>query len=290
MAATLALGTAQFGLRYGVAAPDYQVPESEACALLDLAHRSGISMLDTAPAYGESEAILGRCLAARKAPFQIVTKTLPRSDADSAGPRFAASLARLGCRSVHGLLVHHAGDLLCPEGERLFAFLAERRARGEALKIGVAVYTRAEAEAVLERYRLDIVQLPVSVFDQRLEADGTLAAIKRMGVEIHARSVFLQGLALMDPEGVPPALASARPLIARFRAALARQGVSPVAGALAYVCRLAEVDRIVVGVHSAGQLMECVTALRTPPPRVDFSGFACTDERVVDPRRWTPAT
>jgi aryl-alcohol dehydrogenase-like predicted oxidoreductase len=282
----LALGTAQFGLQYGIADPDYQVPESEARALLELASAGGIRMLDTAPAYGESEAVLGRCLAGKPS-FDIVTKTVPGTDAQAVAKAFSASLKRLRCEAVYGVLVHHAGDLLSAGGKRLYELLAGWRAEGRTLKLGVSVYTRAEIEAVLERYRVDIVQLPVSVFDQRLAADGTLARLKRGGVEIHARSAFLQGLALMDPAQVPRALKAARPLVAGFHAALARRGLSPVAGALGYLSALPEIDRIVVGVHSARQLAECIAALRHPATELDFSGFACTDEEILDPRRWT---
>lgn len=284
MGGKLALGTAQFGLGYGIAEAARRVPESEACALLRLAYAHGIRMLDTAAAYGESEAVLGRCLAAGKEHFDIVTKTLPGADGASVARAFAASLERLGCGSLYGVLVHHAADLLRPGGDRLYDQLAEWRSRGQARKLGVSVYTRAEVDAVLERYRLDIVQLPLSVFDQRLAADGTLKKLKRMNVEVHARSVFLQGLALMEPAAVP--LERARPMIVRWRAALASRGVSPLAAALWYVARLAEVDRVVVGVHSAAQLVECIAAFDEPPVELDFSGFACPDDELVDPRRW----
>lgn len=289
----LVLGTAQLGLKYGIANRGGALSASEACALLRLAHESGISMLDTAPAYGESESVVGRCLASFDGRFQIVTKTLPlpkqaprAADVEAVAREFSASLRRLGSESVYGILVHHSRDLLGPEGGRLYGLLAERRARGQALKIGVSVYTRAEALEVLERYPLEVVQLPVSVFDQRLAADGTLAELKRRKVEIHARSVFLQGLVLMDPDALPPGFESARPLVARFRAALQRHGVSPLAGALAYVGQLLEIDRIVIGVDSAGQLAQCVAAFEGPAVNLDFSGFACKDEDLLDPRRW----
>ena len=289
----LVLGTVQLGLKYGIANRGQAVPAGEACALLQLAHARGIRMLDTAPAYGESESVVGRCLAELDGRFQIVTKTLPLpragarpADVDAVRREFSASLKRLGSESVYGILVHHAGDLLGPEGARLYGLLAEWRDRGQALKIGVSVYTGAEALAAFERYRLDIVQLPLSVFDQRLAADGTLLELKRRHAEIHARSVFLQGLALMEPDALPPGFESARPFVARFHDALANRGVSPVAGALGYVAQIAEIDRIVVGVDSAAQLSECVAALEQRVPKLDFSGFACRDESLLDPRRW----
>jgi aryl-alcohol dehydrogenase-like predicted oxidoreductase len=92
---------------------------------------------------------------------------------------------------------------------------------------------------------------------------------------------------LMEPRSLPQALAAARPLLERFRSAIAAAGASPLSAALGFVRRLPEVDRIVVGVHSAGELAECIGALGQPAPQTDFSAFACTDEDIVDPRRWT---
>lgn len=287
-----ALGTAQLGLKYGIANRGQQVGANEACALLRLAHARGVGMLDTAPAYGEAEAVVGRCLAGFDGRFQIVTKTLPlpgqaaRADVEAVAREFSASLRRLGGESVYGILVHHAADLLGPEGARLYGLLEEWRARGQALRVGVSVYTRAEALAVLERYPLEVVQLPVSVFDQRLAADGTLAELKRRKVEIHARSVFLQGLALMAPDALPRGFEAARPLVARFRGALGHHGVSPLAGALAYAAQLPEIDRIVVGVDSVEQLAQCIAAFEGPAVKLDFAAFACNDEALIDPRRW----
>lgn len=289
----LSLGTAQFGLKYGIASPAQRLSPAEACEVLRLAHERGITMLDTAPAYGDSEAVLGRCLARSGDRFAVVTKAQPvrrtalgPADLKAVSRGFTASLQRLGRASVYGVLVHHAPDLLASGGERLYELLAGWRARGQARKIGVSVYGRAEVDALVERYQLDVVQLPLSVFDQRLAADGTLRALKRMNVEVHARSVFLQGLALMDPASLPGGFDAARPVVARFRDALTERGLSPVAGALAYIGQLPEVDRIVFGVHSAAQLMECIAACDAPATDLDFSRFACTDEQVLDPRRW----
>jgi aryl-alcohol dehydrogenase-like predicted oxidoreductase len=54
----LGLGTVQFGLPYGVSNNNGQTPLDEAQRIVEFARSSGISLLDTAMAYGDSEARL----------------------------------------------------------------------------------------------------------------------------------------------------------------------------------------------------------------------------------------
>jgi aryl-alcohol dehydrogenase-like predicted oxidoreductase len=287
----LGLGTVQFGLDYGVSNTSGQVAPDEVRRILQKASEHGISVLDTAAGYGNAEAVLGQCLPAGTA-FPIVTKTQPLKAAcvDDAGLRqvaanFEASLSRLGRQSVHGLLVHHGGDLLLPGGERLYALLRQWQAEGRVGKIGVSVYDRAEIDALFERFAFDLVQLPLNVFDQRLLRDGTLTTLHRAGVEIHARSVFLQGALLMDTDALPLYLAPLRQHHVAYRTALRAAGVSPLAAALGFVRQLAEVGVALVGVLSAAQLDECVAAY-IAASTLDYRDFAIDTPSLVDPRGW----
>ncbi len=291
----LGLGTAQFGLAYGISGPGLQVTLTEVKAILERARASGITKLDTAPAYGDSESVLGECLAARDG-FEIVTKAvavgtdrIDPSDIVRVEDAFFRSLAHLRVESVDAVLVHSANDLLAKGGDRLYELLARWRAEGRIRKLGVSVYTRGQIDALFERHAYDVVQLPVSVFDQRLVADGTLESLKNANVEIHARSVLLQGLALMEPSAIPSGLQPARPLVERFQRTMADWGISPLAGSLRYVAQLEAIDRLVVGVHSVAQLDQCLSALDASDTNHDYSAFACGNEAIIDPRQWSAA-
>jgi aryl-alcohol dehydrogenase-like predicted oxidoreductase len=261
-------------------------------ATLDLAYANEVMVIDTAPAYGGSEAVIGECLSGRTA-FRVVTKTVPlrstsvaSSDIARLEAAFATSLERLKKQSVYAVLVHNADDLLVPGAHRLLDLLAQWRRQGRVQKFGVSVYDRQQIRALFESQHFDIVQLPVSVFDQRLVGDGTLEFLKSNGVEIHARSALLQGFAVMQPECLPPPLQTARPLLERFQRSMAEARMSPVTGALRYVAGLAAVDTVIVGVHSAAQLQECISGMRAETAVCDYSSFACDDEMIIDPRRW----
>jgi aryl-alcohol dehydrogenase-like predicted oxidoreductase len=290
----LVLGTVQFGLPYGVSHQGGRVPIEEARNILELAAVAGIDMLDTAAAYGDSEAVLGEILE-DQSPFAIVTKTIPiRASAieataiDRVEAGFRESLRKLRRDKVHALLVHDPRDLLNPGGERLWSLLEAFKAQGLVAKIGASVYDWAEIDALMSRYPMEALQAPLNVFDQRLLADGAFARAAGKGVEIHARSVLLQGLLLMTPEAAALKLPQAAEKLRDWRNALDEAGVSPLAAALGFALRAPHVDRIVVGVHSAAHLAECLATLDAAP-RLNYARFASDDLDLIDPRRWPPS-
>jgi aryl-alcohol dehydrogenase-like predicted oxidoreductase len=288
----LGLGTVQFGLDYGVSNAQGRTPEPEVRRVLDLAARGGVRVLDTAAAYGESEAVLGRCLPGAGG-FRVVTKTVPlRGERGTAeAPRlvregFYRSLARLGLPAVDGLLAHHAADLLGPGGDEIFAVLDGLRREGQARRIGLSVYAGAEIDAALERYDFDLVQAPANVLDQRLVAGGQLRRLKERGVEVHIRSVFLQGLLLLDPEAAPAYFAPVRPRLAAWRQALRAAGLTPAQGALAFA-RSLDADVVLVGVEDAAQMAANIADFAAARGAdLDFAAFALDDEKYVNPGKW----
>ncbi len=292
----LGLGSVQFGLDYGIANSKGKTAAETVAAILELAAERGITVLDTATSYGDSEAVMGRALPPGQ-PFRVVSKTryfrlptISKDDAATLQTDFRASLERLGVDRLYGLLLHHCDDLFVPGGERLLAAMAEFKDRGLVEKIGVTVYERRQIEAVLAGFAIDLIQLPINVLDQRLTAGDFLASIKRAGVEIHARSAFLQGLLLMPPEEMPDYFAPIRPLMHDYRAAITASGMTAVQAALAFVRRNQAVDHVLVGVTSRAELAEILSAFEGPAfAEFDFSPFAVDDVRMVDPSQWQVA-
>jgi aryl-alcohol dehydrogenase-like predicted oxidoreductase len=141
---------------------------------------------------------------------------------------------------------------------------------------------------VLARYALDLVQLPLNVFSQSPHLGGRLKALKAAGCEIHVRSVFLQGLLLMDPGTVPEHLANAREPLRRFRAFLAARGLTPLQGALGFAAGIPEVDALICGVNNRRHLEELLEAYR--PLDLDFSDFDLADQAIINPANWKAKT
>jgi aryl-alcohol dehydrogenase-like predicted oxidoreductase len=288
----LGLGTAQFGLDYGVSNKAGQTPAVEVLAILQFALENGITLVDTAAMYGSSEQRLGECLG--NSDFRIVTKTphfrksnITSDDAGRLETTFRDSLRKLRRASVYGLLLHNCDDALTPGGERLFDRMADIQHRGLVEKFGVSAYTPEQVERVLDRFPITIVQVPYNVFDQRFERSGTLARLKSYSVEVHTRSAFLQGALLMDSGDLPAALNRHRAVFEQFHSVVREQGVSELQLALSFVLAQKLIDRVIVGACTAAQLSEIVAAaIYQPRERDRLQQLGSDDESLIDPSKW----
>jgi aryl-alcohol dehydrogenase-like predicted oxidoreductase len=283
----LALGTAQFGMHYGVANRIGRVRAEEARCILARACAAGMDTLDTAAAYGASEALLG---SVGVAGWITITKLPAVPDACPdvyAWMRAAAegSLARLGLKRLGGLLLHAPLQLLGPEGTAIYAALERLRAAGLTQRIGISVYGPEELEALATRFDFDIVQAPLNILDRRLAASGWLARLHAAGVEVHVRSLFLQGLLLMPAGKRPEEFSRWQPLWDLWHNWLAASGLTAIQACVAFAAAQPHVDRAVVGVDSLRQLEEILAAL--PGERMELPAQLASDEpELVDPSRW----
>lgn len=283
----LALGTAQFGLPYGINNRAGQVSVAEGRAILEHARVRGVDTLDTAIAYGTSEARLGE-MGVR--PWRIVTKMPSVAAADTdigtkVDTLVRGSLERLGVTQLAGLLLHRSSDLLGPDGAALFRALVHLREQGVVQKIGVSIYDPAELDALCSTYQFDLVQAPFNLLDRRLVASGWLDRLADSGTEVHVRSVFLQGLLLMEPSKRPVYFAPWARLWSALESWLDREGLPALHACLMDVWSFPTVSRVIVGVDSLDQLKSILQAIDTGVPR-RCDQFQADEPALVEPSRW----
>ena len=133
------------------------------------------------------------------------------------------------------------------------------------------------------------MQLPASVLDQRLIQDGVLQDIAALGIEIHLRSIFLQGLLFLPRDGLPQGLAAAGPRLSRIRRTMAEAGADPLQAALSFALARPEAAAVVVGVTSAAELRAILAAAASPAPDLDWDALALDHTLALDPQRWVAA-
>tara|TARA_Y100001934_G_scaffold272842_1_gene361877 strand:+ start:40340 stop:41251 length:912 start_codon:yes stop_codon:yes gene_type:complete len=287
----LGLGAAQFGLDYGVTNLAGRPGNDEVAAIIDEARREGVTLIDTAAGYGDSERTLGS-LIQDEDQFGIVTKipdwkgTPPSAAGEAINDAFERSLAHLHRRNVDALLVHNADDLLSECGEEIWSTMVRLRDSGRARRIGVSVYTSEQIDQVLAEMRPDVVQLPLSVLDQRLDRSGHLHKLRAAGTEVHARSVFLQGVLLAPAQTLPERLSRLRGAVARFQEAARKADATPVEAALAYIQSTA-IDVAIVGVTSVAEFSAVNAAMKAcVATELNWRAFAAEDAASLDPRNW----
>lgn len=277
----LGLGTVQFGTNYGVSNRLGKPSDQEIIEILSFAKEKGVSFLDTAPVYGDAEALIGKL---SPEPFQIVTKTKKSKDVREVEEEFFLSLDRLRQKNLYGLLVHDAKDL---SGE-LISWLNEIKTQGLVKKIGISIYSPADLENISDSFFPDIVQLPVNVLDQRSLNQGTLRELKAKGIEIHARSAFLQGLLLMKPGEIPAHLKSLYPLLSQYQSECSALGLSPLQAALGFLKSIKQIDCVLVGVAVCQELQEIIQAWEESMFRLpDYGQYACSNEIFLNPSLWS---
>lgn len=288
----LGLGTAQFGLDYGATNAVGQVAKAEVRAILANAAAAGVRTLDTAPAYGAAERVLGDLAGPE---FELVTKTVKLADYPGRSPERAvregleASLNALGRPTVDALLVHAAEDLTGATGDALWRALERLRAEGLTKRIGVSIYGGEQLATLLDRYPLDLVQAPINPLDQRLLSNGLVDRLHRSNVRIHVRSLFLQGVLLSAPEEVPSWLAPMRPTLQRLADADGGDRQQRVASFFAWVRQAVQPECVICGVTSLQQFEElrCAAISKANPmPEIAWTSDAFL-ESLLDPSTWS---
>mgnify|MGYP003965633063 len=291
----IALGTVQYGMRYGVSNKFDQVRISEVGKILKYANRKHIRLLDTAPSYGNSEDVIGKIIhnQSRDKYWEVVTKT-PHLDSgatineriDQLLKSFELSQEKLGQKEIYGLLIHNCDDIFSSGGYKLLQAMEQLKQNGAIKKIGVSIYDSNQIDRVLDNYPIDLVQLPVNILDQRLLDGGQLKRLKKYNVEIHARSIFLQGLLLMPLKTIPSWFFPIRGKLEELRARAKKLNMNVLQLTLGFAQSIHEIDKVIVGVSTLDQLHEIVNAASVYINIEEFSDLSINDSTYLNPSNW----
>lgn len=271
---SLLLGTAHWGMAYGITNKAGRLSDAAVAETLDVARDAGITTVDTAPGYGDAESRIRI-----HAPGFVVQTKLNAADSapEALGTRVAISLERLGRTSVWSLIVHDWPSVAISERRAVAEQVESLRDSGLAERVGISGYTPADLRSALDSFRhLDVAQMPVSVLDQRLEGAAEVAELHARGGALQARSILLQGVA----SGAPCRF-SDHPDVRRLT-----QTPDTLGLAVGYVSSRQWIDEVVLGVTSAEELAQLLEAHAAPAPLLDWAMLASHDPDLIDPRRW----
>jgi aryl-alcohol dehydrogenase-like predicted oxidoreductase len=258
----LAIGSAQLGMEYGVANKSGKVSLKEASLIISFARSHGISSIDTAINYGDSEKAIG--IIGTK-DFDIVTKLPSINNKEknlykTIKNHVRNSLKNLDQTHLYALLLHRPDELLLPNGDEIWSALQAIKSEGLVSLIGYSIYSPSELDDLYFDYKPDIVQSPYNVIDRRLKSSGWLDTLYKDSVEIHVRSVFLQGLLLMDESSRPKKFNEWKYIWDKWESWLEGNCLSRLEGSLGFVLSDPKITKIVVGVDSLIQLQEIIKA------------------------------
>jgi aryl-alcohol dehydrogenase-like predicted oxidoreductase len=276
----LGLATSQFGLDQPPG-PRGKPREAEARDILSIAGRSGMSVVEVVRGSATADTLLRGALP-QPNPFRMtLTAVRPDRGPDVVEAELRAQMLRLGVERVDTIVAPSATDLFSPQGPQLWDRLKALKDEGLCQKIGVPVYASDDPVGVARRFKPDVMQAPASLLDQRLLLDGTLATIAEMGIEVHLRSIFLNGVLFLPPDRAPSHLKAAAGRISRARRLIAEGKSDPLQAALGFALTRPEASHVLVGVTSAAEMSAVVAAAMSPPPDLDWDEMAIDDPEAL---------
>lgn len=287
----LVLGTAQFGLDYGVSNRSGKTLPEEASRMVEHARLNGIDTLDTAISYGDSERVLGEI---GVKDFKIITKLPPYlSDYGHieawASRQVEGSLCRLRVDRIHGLLLHCSEDIAESHGFALIRSLQKLKKDGLVDKVGVSIYDPSELERSEKHEITDLISAPYNVIDRRVEKSGWLSRILNQGGETYVRSVFLQGLLLMSSPEATVLFPNWERKWKSWELGLKACGVSAQEACLSLPLRNPAICKVVVGAESLRHLDQIILTSKKLLIEEEFNFMIDNDEGLVNPSRWSRA-
>lgn len=258
----MSLGTVQLGMNYGIANNAGQPKEEQSFEMLSAALEAGINSLDTARAYGNSEDVLGRFFKVSGVGKPYLTTKIPQITAESDAEversmieYVEESLEKLGVKKVDNLMLHNASNLH-HKGDLCARVMADFIRRGYTDTVGVSVYDSNEVRDIFKYDVYTSTQIPVSIFDQRLIADGSIDELHRRGFAVFVRSVFLQGVFFLDPEKItdPILTEHAKPKIIKLREFAEAEGMSIAELAISFMRDVPGITSLVLGADTSAQV------------------------------------
>jgi len=291
----LCLGTVQFGLDYGIANTTGQVTETEAHSIMDYILSQDINCIDTAQGYGNSEFVIGKFFQKHQNKnIKIISKI--KSDifqlsSSNFIKNIRTSLNTLSTESIFGLLLHD-NELLYDWNTNHSSYVKSLKALKFIQYFGVSIYTNEEFLAAMNNSDIDIVQIPFNLFDQRAITNGWLQKAKEKNKLIFIRSVYLQGLILMDEDKIPIHLNKAKKYINLLDKLTTKLGITRNELALSFINTMAKDSIILFGCDSLEQAKENLSIFSTLPKlnkyTIDYiqDNFSNTSENIYNPSHW----
>lgn len=287
------LGTANFGLSYGIANKK-KLREGEVFEILTLSCTHKIWGVDTAKVYGNAELVLGKFFEKYGKTFNIITK-LPQKEYLSykdVETEFFNSLNTLNVSSVDFLLIH-SFETFTLHKKIIIPALQSLCKEGIIGKYGISVYHPREMQVFLDEIKEDVaVEFPFNLFDQRFISDNYLKIVKDRGNVLFARSIFLQGLFFLDESRLTGVFQKAKEKIKKIKELTLEYDIKPECIALLFATKRANIDGVIIGVDSKEQLMkniECFSIENCEKYRYlseDLQRLKINDEEIILPYKW----
>ena len=286
----LSLGTVQFGLDYGVANREGKPSQEKVNEIIDYVVSQNVNCFDTAQAYGTSEEVLGESIKEIQNLF-IVSKLESKLFKDALDVYISTSLKKLNISKLHGLLLHDSEVLYTWNNN--YSDLVKKLKQEEKIKhFGVSIYSDSDFQLAIKNKDIDLIQVPFNIFDQRAIHNHWFKEAASSNKLIFIRSIYLQGLLLMDRDKLPNNLSQAKPYIEQLERVCKNLNMSKNQLALAFVNTIAKKSILLFGCDNLEQAKQNLenfnnlSLLTQETLEILYKLFSKIDEKIYNPTRW----
>ena len=284
IAKKIILGSANVNSLYGLAKNN--IKSSEFTSLMNFAFRKGVKIIDTSPIYSNSEKIIGKSV--KK--FYIISK-IPKIPQSIKNINLEAWIKKKIFNSkkkmkkkIYGILIQNAEILLSDKAEIVYDTLLNLKKEQAFEKIGISIYNFKTLELVIKKFAIDFVQLPYNILDQRLSNKKIIKILKKNKIEIHARSIFLQGLLTNNKIKLPKKLSKLENGLKKWRKWIKEKNINPAHACIDFALRNNNIDKLVIGFNSKNNFADVIKFKKT---KLNFNNLNIKiSQNLLDPRRW----
>ena len=283
----LILGSAQFGEKYGINNPGASVTKKEALKILNFAKYSGIKMIDLADKYRSYNKIFNTFgLSNWIVSMKISSDKIKNMSEVKFNSFFFNNLNYINKKKIEYLFFHNSSFLRTKNARLIFNYLTKLKKNGLIKKIGVSVYEPGELLKILENFKIDVVQLPLNIFDRRFCASKYVKIFKSKKIEVHARSIFLQGLLISKKEKLKKKYFKKSIHLNKWFNYLRNNNKNPIFECLNFVLKKKFVSKIVFGVNKLDHIKLIMKNLEYNSNTESLDNFHTHDIKLIDPRKW----
>lgn len=283
------IGTANFGQSYGLS--KFKVKKKELKKILNNSKKKNIKFLDTAIDYNITNNYIKSI---NLSDFNIITKIkLPtfqkKKFIDSVPNLIIKEMRKFRVKKISGLLIHNLEDLRSKiYGKAFLKKILELKKEKIVSKVGVSIYEPRDLSLIFSTFVPDIIQIPISIFDQRFLKKNFLKKLSKRNIAIHARSIFLQGLLLKNPKQIKKLKINnlLKEKIIYFNSWCESKKITPLEASINFIKKNKQIDKIILGIDSNIQLNDVIKAYYKKINIENFDIFSVENKFLIDPRRW----
>ena len=282
----ICIGSANFALNYGY--KKKKLSKKNIRKIINYSHKRGINYIDTAINYGITHKILGEFNLKK---FNIITKIpTPPKNIKSIKKWCISNVIQakktLRIKCIYGLLIHDTKILHNTiNANEIFEALDFLKRKKIINKVGLSIYDPSELDDYFDKYNFQIIQFPFNIFDRRILNSGWLKRLSKKKVELHARSIFLQGLLLLDLKKIPKKFKKWIKNFNKLDLFVKKKNISKKIACVSFVRKFSKINKFVIGINDINQIKDNLTLFIDKAVKIP-THLEVKSQKLINPKMW----